>query len=94
MILLGESLRNLYEELRAYVAGRRSSVTLPEGLALILGRGVPDWMNTWSHILPAEKARFPKANGEAALPPESLRSQVTVVLARMAITLAKEPLSC
>lgn len=93
MLLLVESLRNRYEELRAYAAGRRPSAALPQGLALILGRGVPDWMNTWSHILPVEKARFHKANAQAALPPEGLRSQVTVVLARMAIESTKE-LAC
>ncbi len=93
MLLLSESLRDRYEEVRAYAVGKRSSVSPPEGLALILGRGVPDWMKTWSHVLPAERARFPKANGEAALPPEGLRSQLTVVLARMAIECTKE-LAC
>jgi hypothetical protein len=94
MSQLGESLRSRYEELRAYAEGRRSSTSQPEGLALVMGRGVPDWMNTWSHVLPAEKARSPKANAETALPSEGLRSQLTVMLARMAMTLAKEPLSC
>lgn len=91
-------MRNRYEEVRAYAAGTRASTVLPEGLALILNRGVPDWMNTWSHILPAERARFPKAEAEAeaegALPPDALRSQVTVMLARMAIKSAEEPALC
>lgn len=94
MLLSGESLHDRYEEVRAYAVGRRPSEALPRGLALILGRGVPDWMNALSHVLPVEGARFHKANGETVLPPEGLRSQVTVVLARMAITLAKESPSC
>ena len=94
MIPFGENLRNRYEEVRAYAAGTSASTVLPEGLALILGRGVPDWMNTWSHILPASRAPFPKAKVEGELPPDALRSQVTVVLARMAIKSAEEPALC
>ena len=77
-----------------YATGRSFSTVLPEGLALILGRGVPDWMNTWSHILPAERVRLPKAKAETVLPPDTIRSQMTVVLARMAIKSAGEALSC
>lgn len=98
MIPFKENLRNRYEDVRAYAAGTSASTVLPEGLALILGRGVPDWMNTWSHILPASQARFPKVNAKAeagsALPPDALRSQLTVMIARMAIKSAEEPALC
>ena len=87
-------MRNRYEEVRMYATGRSFSTALPEGFALILGQGVRDWMNTWAHILPAERVRFPKAKMETVLPPEIIRAQMTVVLARMAIKSAGKTLSC
>ena len=97
MLLFGEDLRDRYEEARACAIGLRPCASKPEGLALILSRGVPDWMNTWSHILPANKSRSPEAreakmNGD--LPPEDLRPQITRVLVRMAIRRTEEAVAC
>ncbi|MCD4707739.1 MAG: hypothetical protein K8S62_08370 [Candidatus Sabulitectum sp.] len=94
MIQFREKLRNRYEEVRVYSTGRSCPTVLPEGLALILGRGVPDWMNTWSHIFPIDRVRYSKAKAEAVLPPDTISSQMTVVLARMVINSVEEPVSC
>jgi hypothetical protein len=94
MIQLREKLLNCYEAVRVYAIGRNNSTVLPEGLALIMARGIPDWMNTWSHVLPANKAKRPKAKAEAVEPLNSIRSQMTVVLARMVINSVADAVSC
>ena len=95
MIQIGERLRSRYEEAREYVIGKNQFISSgPEGLVLIINQGIPDWMNTWSHTLPINRVKMPKTKMQTTFSPDTIRSQMTVILAGMVISSLVETVSC
>ena len=72
-----------YEELRAYAQGGRAGA-LPQGLALVLGRGLPAWMEAWHRHAPSRPAPAPVAAARSG-PRDGLPAEVALVLADMAL---------
>ncbi len=68
-----------YEELRAYAFGGRLTGALPQGLALVLRRGLPAWLQAWQRCVPDRLAPAPQA------PARSLVPDVALVLADMVL---------
>jgi len=89
-------LRDRYEELKN-LAMSSSFIRAPRGMALLLSRGMPEWMHVWSHILPQvvtiSTAEAPNAEYSGMIR-DAPRSQMVKVLARMAIESSRGRLAC
>lgn len=95
MIHIKEGLCSHYEEVREYFVGKEKCFSSsPEGIFLILNQGIPDWMNTWSHMRPIKIARLPKTKIQTTFAPDTIRSQMTSILAGMVINSLVETVSC
>ncbi len=75
-----------YEEARAYALDRQSSATLPQGVALLLRRGVPDWLQAWREQSgTAPEAPHVAAGGPPVGLSTGVRFDVALVLATMVL---------
>ena len=54
---LKDTLTESYETLRDFVVYHRMSLGSPRGLALFLRWGMPGWMEAWSSLASADRAR-------------------------------------
>lgn len=77
-----------YEEARAYALDRGSGA-LPQGVALLLRRGVPDWLQAWQQQPGAAPGARPVAiKGPPVGLSTGIRCEVALVLATMALQAA------
>jgi len=95
MLNRGDSLCEQYEALRAQATGECPGIAMPQGLALLLRRGMPGWMSAWSDCVPVTSTTVPvstndKDNGLLS----SLHSEVAILLASMALQAQKEVQLC
>ncbi len=86
--MLPRAFADRYEDVRAYAFGRRGGA-LPQGVALLLRRGVPDWLQAWRQ----QPATAPVARPVAITGPPlglspGLRVEVALVLSTMALQVA------
>ena len=84
-----------YEALRAQATGECPGIATPRGLALLLRRGMPGWMLTWSNCVPVTSTPVSMSTndkGNGLL--NSLHSEVAVLLASMALQAQKEVQLC
>jgi hypothetical protein len=95
MLNRGDSLCEQYEALRAQASGECPGIATPRGLALLLRRGMPDWMTAWSDCAPVTRTTAPMSTddkGNRLL--NSLHSEVAILLASMALQAQKEVQLC
>ncbi len=72
--------------MRAYALGDRAAGALHQGLALMLRRGMPAWLEAWRCSTPSRLEALPAPVAAAReVPIGGLRAEVTLVLAGMAL---------
>jgi len=80
-----------YETLRAVALGEPARAELPQGLALVLRRGLPAWMHVWSQCLSATPRPVPQPGRPPTILPAGVAGQVALVLASMILQRQEHP---
>ena len=80
----GHELARRYEDLRGWAMGSGATATPTRGLAVLLRRGVPAWMQAWRQFVPVKASASPSP---AAPQPTPLGAglEVARVLANMVL---------
>jgi len=95
MLNNGNGLCEQYEALRSQATGECHGIATPRGLALLLRRGVPGWMSAWSDGVLVTRVTAPMStNDKGNKLPNSLHSEVAVLLASMALQAQRDIQLC
>lgn len=80
----GHELAQRYEDLRMWAVGSAMATTAARGLAVLLRRGVPAWMQTWRQLTLVKPTPSPTPAAPQP-PPPGVGLEVARVLANMVL---------
>jgi hypothetical protein len=86
-----QDLSQHYETLRAAALGEPTQAEFPQGLALLLCRGLPAWMHAWSQCVSATPPPVPQPGRPPTILPAGVAGQVALVLASMILQRQEHP---
>jgi hypothetical protein len=84
-VLGGHELVRRYEDLRSWALGNAAAASAARGLAVLLRRGVPAWMQAWRQFTQVKPAPSQAPSAPITQTPLGVGLEVARVLANMVL---------